>query len=242
METCMNKVELIRNEFPKSFRLRFEELGGSEGLVEHPVYGGKPTHCRSTLWTLVKILKPKSILEIGSWKYDGSNIMARSLDENFGKDYKCDIHTFDIIRGGYSQHSDEVGKVHSRVKPMFWYPHHTSYDSWKYQQPIEYPLFREMDNRQIFEINCGILEEIMPQVGYDLIIIDGDHSIEGVKFDWEYACRYQATDGIIVVDDLYDSRHWQVRQFWDSLTHTDKYDWADWNAKYPDKLVSMGVI
>lgn len=238
----MNKLELIKQEFPKQFRMRFEELGGSEGLVEHPVYNGKPTHCRSTLWTLVKILKPKSILEIGSWKYDGSNMMALSLDENFGTDYKCDIHTFDIIRGGYSEHKDEVAKVNKRVKPMWWYPHHTSYDSWKYNNPrIEFPLFSYMDNKQIFKINCGIIEDILPAGGYDLVIIDGDHSLEGVMFDWEYACRYINDDSVIVIDDLYDTRHWQVRKFWDSLP-CEKYDFNDWNQKNPDKLVSMGVV
>lgn len=238
----MNKIDLIKQEFPKQFCLRYEQLGFSEGLVEHPVYGGKPTHCRSTLWTLVKILQPRSILEIGSWKYDGSNMMARSLDENFGKDYECEIHTFDIVRGGYTEDSQEIAKVHKRVKPMWWYPHHTSYDSWKYNNPrIEFPLFSQMDNSQIFKANITILEEVMPKIGYDLIVIDGDHSIEGVKFDWEYACHSISNRGVIVIDDLYDSRHWQVRQFWDSIK-CDKYDFEDWNQTNPDKLVSMGVV
>lgn len=239
----MNKIELIKQEFPKSFRLRYEELGGGEGNVEHPIYGGKPTHCRSTLWTLVKILKPSSILEIGSWKYDGSNIMALSLDENFGKNYKCEIHTFDILKGGYSEHREEVAKVHKRVKPMWWYPHHTSYDGWKYNNPnIEYKLFKDMDNDQIFKVNCAILDEIQPKGGYDLILIDGDHSLEGVKFDWKYACHVSGHNTVIVIDDLYDSRHWQVRQFWDSLKDLDRYDFDDWNKNNPDKLVSMGVV
>lgn len=234
-----DKITLIKREFPKQFQDYYKEFGyPEEGRVVHSKYGGNPTHCRSTMYTLTKILRPRHVLEIGSWKYESSNMIAKAMDDcGIVAGY---IDSFDITPGGYD--GGYIAPRSNRVIPHYWMPHHTNYDEWKYNDMsnVIHKDFRGRSNQEIFDENLRQVMKIAPKNGYDMILIDGDHSYDGVRIDWAYACTFLTPKGVIIIDDLYDDRHWQVRKFFDELT-CDKYDFSDWNEKYPELLISDGV-
>lgn len=229
----MNKIDFIKSQFGNYYDGVYEKMGKGEVLVQHPVYGGRQTHCRSTMHTLVRMLKPTNVLEIGSWTYECADIMSLAFEYDYRKGV---VDTFDIVSGGYSMGPEKPkGKF---VNAHFWMPHHTGYDTWKYSARVKYPEFINLTNEEIFEFNKNILLGLGRK--YDLILIDGDHSYEGAGFDFEYAKLVANPDAVIVVDDLYDERHWQVRKFYDELPYY-KYDFRDWNNSGKD-LISMGVF
>jgi len=231
----MNKIEFIKREFGNYFK---DISNVPEGNVQNnnSMYNNRRNHTRSCMYTLVKMLKPTYILEIGSMHYDSANIMAQALDELNIDGY---VDSFDIIRGGY----DEQGKypTNKKVHAHFWYPHHTDYDIWKYtNKNIVHSDFKDLTNEKIQFHNSTILDFIKPKNDYDLILIDGDHSYKGVGFDWQYSKISSHDDTIIIFDDLYDSRHWQVKKFFDEL-NTTKWDFKEWNDYTDYPLMSTGV-
>lgn len=229
----MSKIEYIKNNFKNFYERKYEFLGGGEGAVIHNKYGGRSTHCRSAMYSLVKMLKPQNILEIGSWQYECSDIMSLALEESCINGV---IDTFDIIKGGYT-----MGNVIPKgkfVNAHFWMPHHTSSDQWKYSAPLVYKEFINKTNDEIWEFNKSILLGLNKK--YDLVFIDGDHSFIGAEFDLKYAQLVSHENTIFVLDDLYEDRNKEVRIFFDNLPY-EKYDFEDWNDKEED-LISMGVF
>lgn len=235
----MNKIDYIKKEFSSQFEDVWKErFNQEEGCVQHSKWGGLQTHCRSTMYTLVKMLKPLHILEIGSWRFDASEMMALAMDE-YDISKEGQIHSFDICEGGYS--GGKFLPKNPRIKPHYWRPHHTNYDQWKYSNTtLAHPDFKFMSNEDIFKYNKNHLLSITPKEKFSLILIDGDHSYDGVKWDWEYAKLVAAPNAVICIDDLADDRHYQVRKFWDELPEP-KYDFTDWNEARPDLLSSVGV-
>ncbi len=237
----MNKIDLIRAEFPKQFSLKWEELTGSEeGRVEHGnlLYRGRPTHCRSTIFCLAKMLSINSMLELGSWHFQSSNMAALAMDE-MSRDETSWVDSYDIIPGGFSM--DYIPPTNPRVRPHYVYPHHSDYDLWKYREKIVYPEFRNMTDNDIFAKNLDILMGNKPDGGYELLLIDADHSKKGASLDLEYCKRVAKSGAVFVVDDLYESRLTEVREFFDELPY-EKYDWCDWNDNRDNPLISMGVF
>ena len=237
----MKKIDLVKENWSKEFRDVYVEDGnGQEGQVQHPIYGGRPTHCRSSLYTLTKILKPKSVLEIGSWNYQGSNYVAKALVE---LNLNSPVLSLDIRKGGYT--GNECYPKYECITAGFWYPHHTTTDVWKYDcSDLICPEFKDLNDEEIFEKNLEIVNKWLSNkglTGFDIVIIDGDHTTKGINFDWEYTKRFINQEGIVIVDDLYDSRHKMVRDYFDGI-ELEKYDWDDWNKEHPEYLISMGVI
>lgn len=222
----MNKVEFIK----KHFKEYYIDRGPENGILQGTKYAGCATHCRACLNTLVRMTKPMSALEIGSWHYESSIAMAAGMD-TYLSDNEGVVYSFDIKRGGY----DGAGRTDglpSRIRPMFWYPHKTHYDPWKETDPgIVYPEFIKMTNDEISEKNLEILNSIKPEGGFDLIFIDGDHSYEGAKRDWEIALKVSHPETLIVFDNVWDIRLREVREFYDSL-NTIKWDFEEFNDEH----------
>lgn len=227
----MNKIEFIKENFGKNFK----EISIDHSFLVGTKYAGCRTHCRSCMYTLVKMLRPSSVLEIGSYHFDSTRAMAKAMDE-IGVDGKID--SFDILQGGYDGSSAKPG--HSRIRADLWYPHHTSYDNWKLTAPIAKPEFKNMSDEDIFKANCLILEKVAPLNGYDFIFIDGDHSFEGVGFDWQYALEFSHKETVVAIDDIWDTRLQGVRNFYDTL-QTIKWDFESWNDSHRDLVQSTGV-
>ncbi|HTW45080.1 MAG TPA: class I SAM-dependent methyltransferase [Acidobacteriaceae bacterium] len=74
----------------------------------------------------------------------------------------------------------------------------------------------------------------------DLLFIDGDHTYEGVKRDWEMYSQLVRAGGLIVFHDIagnYDDT--QVKRLWDSIKSDYKYREY---AVHPDGLYGIGVL
>jgi hypothetical protein len=120
-------------------------------------------------------------------------------------------------------------------------PHKTIYDDWKEtDQETKDSGFLELTNEQIFEKNAKYLQSIKPLNGYDMIYIDGDHSYDGVGFDWNYSKLVANKNTLIILDDIWDYRLREVRRFFNDIK-TPKWDFEEWNTENRDKVVNMGV-
>lgn len=234
-----NQIEFIKSEFINYY----VDKGPENGILQGTKYAGAATHARNCLYTLVKMLKPVRILEIGSMHYESSNAMANAMDEVWGKK-EGNVDSFDIKRGGYT------GDVHMvptnvRVKPGYWYPFPTYNDAWKYNDPlVVYPQFKDMTYPEIRAKNYEILLERMNANGgeYDLVFVDGDHSYEGAKEDFDMALRVSHKNTVIVIDNVWDIRLNEVRQFYDDLK-TIKWDFEEWNdAHYKQNMVMDNAV
>jgi len=224
----MNTIEFIKNNF-KNYYI---DNGPENGILQGTKYAGCATHCRACVNTIVRMIKPLSVLEIGSYHYESTVSMSRGMD-TYLKENEGVIHTFDIKTGGY----DGFGKNNNlpkRITASYWYPYNTTYDTWKYNDPgIVYQDFKNYSNDKIFELNTTILNNIAPKNGYDMIFIDGDHSYEGIKRDWEHAKKVANENTLIVIDNVWDIRLHEVRKFYNDL-QTHKWDFEEWNDDHRD--------
>ena len=84
--------------------------------------------------------------------------------------------------------------------------------------------------------HLGEATTIIPTINikFDLVFIDGDHSYEGAKKDWEHALKISHKETVIVIDNVWDIRLKEVRRFYDDLK-TIKWDFEEWNDEYKSK-------
>lgn len=224
-----NQIEFIKAEF-KNYYI---DKGPENGVLQGTKFAGAATHARNCLFTLVKMLKPKNCLEIGSMHYESSDAMANAMDIVHGVDTPGRVDSFDIKRGGYTGEIHRV-PTNKRVTQNYWYSFPTDYDDWKYNDPlIVYPQFAKMSVAEIRLANFEILHQRSKDIGgkYDLIFVDGDHSFDGAKEDFDMALRFSHRDTIIVLDNVWDKRLKEVRRFYDSLPHI-KWDFDEWNEEH----------
>lgn len=234
----MSKIDQIKAEFAKHY---IHEPGiACSNLLVHDVFGGCGIHSRSGMKALVRMLKPKNVLEIGSFHFETANQIAYAMDTIHGENSPGVVDSFDIKPGG----CDGSGGFRSpRVKSHIWIPHKTTYDDWKFNDPqiTGASDFLKMDNDQIFAKNMEYLNFIKPDGGYDMVYIDGDHSYQGAHFDLLYSKKVISPDAVLVIDDIWDFRLSEVRSFFDDLK-TDKWDFREWNLANRDKVQNMGVF
>jgi predicted O-methyltransferase YrrM len=76
---------------------------------------------------------------------------------------------------------------------------------------------------------------------YDWIFIDGDHSYEGVKADWENYSKMISRDGVVVFHDITPHPHREVDKLWEEIKK--EYDTLEiiGSTPYPDSC-GIGVV
>ena len=235
----MNKIQTVRAEFAKNY---IHEPGiACSNLLVHNEFGGCGIHSRSGMKALVRMFKPKNVLEIGSFHFETANQIAYAMDTVFGDDISVGhVDSFDIKKGGCDGNG---GHLSRRVASHIWIPHKTTYDDWKFNDPAitSNSDFLNMSNDQIFAKNMEYLNKIKPAGGYDMVYIDGDHSYQGAHFDLLYSKQVISQDALLVIDDIWDFRLSEVRSFFDDLK-TEKWDFREWNLANRDKVQNMGVF
>lgn len=232
----MNKIEFIK----QNFKDYYIDNGPENGVLQGTKYDGCATHCRACLNTIVRMIKPTSILEIGSYHYDSTKSMSAAMDTYLSENEGI-IHSYDIKKGGYDGRGSLDG-LPKRISPKFWYPYKTDYDEWKFTDNlIVHKDFVNYTNDELYKMNSAILKEHAPKNGYDLIFIDGDHSYEGAKKDWEHALEVSHRDTLIVVDNIWDIRLKEVRRFYDEL-QTAKWDFEEWNDNNRTMVQDTGIL
>lgn len=229
----MNNIEFIKKEFGNYYK-KFDSFGELQGIYE-----GADTNVVSCMFTLTKMIKPKNVLEIGSWIYKTSDSIGNAMDQNgFGV-----VDSLDIKYGGY----DGKGKPkNNRVRDSYWYPNHTNCDRWKYEDDgIVFKDFKELTNEEIYEKNYLILKDLSKDFNYkyDMIFIDGDHSYEGLRMDYEIIQDFCHDDTLVVMDNIWDSRFGGVRKFFDEVDAI-KWDFKEWNDEHyiTNMVQDTGII
>jgi len=229
-----NQVAYIKAEYHKFY----VDRGPENGILQGTKYAGAATHARNCLRTLTKMLQPKNALEIGSMHYESSDAIADTMDELHGSNEGGVVDTFDIKYGGYTGDT-QLQPKNKRVRPGYWYPFITDYDTWKLTDPdIVFPEFKNMTDEQIRLANINMLMERVKEFGkYDLIFIDGDHSFKGAKEDFDISLKFSHPNTVIVLDNVWDNRLHEVREFYDRLPNI-KWDFEEWN----DAAYMMNVV
>jgi len=235
-----NKIEFIKNEF-KNY---YVDAGPESGILqcgnnpEKFKYAGAATHCTNCLCTLVKMINAKNVLEIGSWHYETSSAIGKTIDEMHGVDSDGVVDSFDIRFGGVAGITGGCpGPSSNRVNARFWYPHNTPESrNLEYKRDLPFRDFIELDNEEISKRNIKILKDGLSEIkgnpsAYDLIFIDGDHSAEGVRRDFNIAKEVANKDTLFVIDNIWDIRLEPVRDFFDELEYT-KWNFEEWNNKH----------
>lgn len=140
------------------------------------------------IFELIKQRQPKSILEIGTW--NGQNAVKMTL---LARKYNREatytgIDVFEDLK-------QEDIKKEAAYKPPFTYN----------------DVFSKLTSRLIsgFRLYKGLSCDILPKMSFeesfDFIYIDGGHSVETIKEDWNYAQTMINPNGYVVFDDYFDT-------------------------------------
>jgi len=142
-----------------------------------------------TLYGLVRTLRPNAVIEIGSAKGKSTCAMALACSQNAkGKVYAIDPHTENYWSDRVSESSYEFLRNRLRAYGL---------EPW-------------------CEVICKTSQEALanpPPIKADLVFIDGDHSYEGVKLDFEL-CKPLVSEHALVV--FHDSA-------WEHFRHNPEY-------------------
>jgi len=135
------------------------------------------------LLPIIRDLKPKHVLEIGTWNGDRAIAMMSQTDGvYFG---------FDLFEGANA----ETDREESNVKPHW---------------PVE-RVARKLDAAHVpWVLQKGNTRETLPRfreqfpdIKFDFAYIDGGHSIQTIQSDWDNVRQMMNPDGVVVFDDYY---------------------------------------
>lgn len=176
--------------------------------------------------------KLKKVLEVGTYRGGTAMLWAHLVEPNNGKVFCCDVR-FDW--GTFQDH----GYVESDETVY----HRQVYNNSHYQNFIE--------EFQGDSHDLNFIKKVKDKVGtVDLLFIDGDHSYEGVKQDFENFFPLVKLGGYIAFHDIVDSLHHRsngcfVAPFWNEIKDIyPSWEFIDKNEYpgCPSDSMGIGII
>lgn len=156
---------------------------------------------------LVKERQPRSILEVGTWNGQRALEMLKAAP---GATY----YGFDLFEDG----TPEVDEAEKNVKP-----HHSLESVRKTLQGYDAHLFKGNTRETLAQFDTPV----------DFVWIDGGHSVETIRSDWENVKRCCTPDTVVVFDDYYygpiDTDKFGCNRVVETLKH-ESIPRADWVA------------
>lgn len=117
------------------------------------------------------------------------------------------------------------------------------------------PLYRSFarDNQKIYLIRANShssqtvlrVEKILDGNKIDFLFIDGDHTYEGVKEDFETYTTYANKKGIVAFHDIVENKSdeiWQVYRFWKEIKQDYNHQEIISEKRLIDRSAGIGVI
>jgi len=138
---------------------------------------------------IIEEIKPKKILEIGTCKGYASEILIKEA-QKYNKD--IEYYGFDL----FDSVTEEDKEREDRDITLFQVP-----DSLK---AVKKRLKRTKAKISLFKGNSikTLPEADLPEM--DLIFIDGGHSVETIRTDWENIQRFMGEHTVVVFDDYWN--------------------------------------
>lgn len=162
--------------------VQFEQLSGlfASTPFDHAVIG-MPVRQAAYIFGFVRQTKPRRVVEIGRHK-GGSTLVIASAMQGQGEFWSIDI-----------------GEKEQRLRRLDMRPYDRQIESLCERLGLRVTLLTG-DSRTI-EVDTGEI---------DLALIDGDHSYEGVRIDFERFGRRVRLGGSVFFDDACSDRHFQT--------------------------------
>lgn len=149
----------------------------------------RPWRYWQMFWLITRI-KPRRLMEIGTWTGDRARTMIR-LAKWYRKADEIDYYGFDLFGQMTTERfAEEKSK---------WPPTQQEADAKLRETGAQIHLFQG-DTMQVLPGLVGKLPRM------DFIFIDGGHSLETIANDWEYARRLMHDKTVVVFDDYWLGR------------------------------------
>lgn len=168
------------------------------------------------LFEIVKISKPECILEIGS-------MFGDTLKFWFTLKPKM-VVSMDMLVPETDPRYDQQRHGHD----ILW-------DTWAKEYSVDFRLFENSHDPKAYDR----ISRIMPQI--DFLFIDGDHSYEGVKQDFNLFAPLVKPGGIIALHDIVPNPQYgdiQVPKFWNEIKN--HFFWRE--LIYDKNQFGIGVL
>lgn len=188
-----------------------EELRSeNSGQIQKGKFAGRATHYRSALLQVLRYLKPKRCLEIGTHYGESTKVFQKYFNEMMpdGHLVTCDIR--DYINNYSSMPNVEFRQV---------YAHNPDVEFWhRVTDHQMLPNWRDVDS---FQENLRILTGDSP---YDFAFVDGDHTFVSCRNDIKIAVALTQAPHYIFMDNINDEAHDSVRVFWDEIHPSPEWE------------------
>lgn len=160
--------------------------------------------------------EPYNVLEIGT-KFGGTFYVWNKLVQAHGAGMCISVDLADGIHGGVP--AEEMDKRDLWFHERFDNCHFIRGNS--HNQYVKVKVLNILHKGEIFGDNSENM--------FDLLFIDGDHSYEGVKEDFEMYSPLVKSGGYIVFHDIIDSQRHREREvfvslFWNEIKHDPRFE------------------
>ena len=142
------------------------------------------------LYSLIKGVRAKNIMEIGTWRGERARLMILEAQKQF-LPQEISYYGFDL----FETMSLEIFNAELSKQPPSL-------------EAVKGELSKTGAQIALYK---GNTKEILPEVvlllpKMDFIFIDGGHSLETIQNDWNYASRLMYSETVVVFDDYWPNR------------------------------------